>query len=715
MTLFSRVYSGSDEMFAVAEKELAAVIAELGEDAEMKMPDTAYYLACIYAYLGRKVTKLSELREALGEIKEKMAHGNRLDDVFSSGIATAMAAEVIEACKYARTPTPYADTLINGVQKYHGHFSDAEVRELGVPLVTQDIPGFVVAIGPAPSVEEAVALIKGYQTRGIFVFLIGGIIDQAYEAGLNLGFGVRCVPVTDEIWGVGHIISLVERAAMIFGNVQPGDWEEFNEYSFHRIFAFVNAYEPVPDITVACGGGAIAMGFPVITNQTENMWAVPKSLIIQPDTTDFIETSLEARDIKIKVTDIDIPVAFSTAFEGEIIRKKDMRVDINGAASDCFELVKTVDAGAVEDHKIEVIGPDIDTIPEGGTMQLGTIVEVAGKAMQSDFEPVLERKFHAFLNCIEGVMHTGQRDMIRIRVSKDAFDAGFRVKHFGEVLYAKLKSEYDTIIDKCQIKLVTDPAQLAALRAEANIAYNKRDERLKSLTDESVPVFYNCIMCQSFSPSHVCIVTPERLGLCGAVSWLDAKATNELDPSGPCQLVTKERVLDDNLGIWEDVNENVQKYSHGALEQVTLYSIMQDPMTSCGCFECICGIEPFSNGVCIVNREHTGMTPLGMSFSEMASMTGGGVQTPGFMGHGKHFIASKKFMKAEGGIARIVWLPKRLKDEVADRLNATAKELYDIDSFTDMIADETITEDPETLLEFLTNAGHPVFGLEPLM
>ena len=222
-------------------------------------------------------------------------------------------------------------------------------------------------------------------------------------------------------------------------------------------------------------------------------------------------------------------------------------------------------------------------------------------------------------------------------------------------------------------------------------------------------------MCQAFSPSHVCIVTPERLGLCGAVSWLDAKATNELDPSGPCQIVPKAHVIDENIGRWEEVNEAVKKYSQGALESVTLYSIMEDPMTSCGCFECICGIEPFSNGVIIVNREHAGMTPLGMTFSEMASMTGGGVQTPGFMGHGKHFIASKKFMKAEGGIERIVWMPKALKDQVSERVNQTAKELYGIENFCDMVGDETIAEDPETLLAFLTEKGHPVLSMDPLM
>ena len=709
MGLFDRVFRGSDEMYFKAESELNLVISELGESAPMTMPDTAYFLACIYAYLGKKVTTLGELKEALAELRAMMGREYRTKSIFDSGIATACCAEVIEACKYARNPAPYEGT------QYHGHFTDAEVRELGVPLVTRDIPGFVVMIGPAPSVEEAVETVKGYQSRGIFVFLIGGIIEQIHSAGVATGFPVRVVPVGEEIWSVGHVISLVTRATMIFGATEPGDAAAFHEYTFKRIFAFVNAYAPVPDITVACGAGAIKMGFPVITNDTEDMWAVPKSLIINTNTKDWIETSLEARDIKIKITNIEIPVSFSSAFEGEIIRRKDMQVEMDGSRVDCLELVQTKEASEIEDHRIILEGPDFDAFEFGSKIPIAYIVDVAGKNMQTDFEGVMERKFHSWLNCVEGVMHTGQRDMIRIRVSKAAFDAGFRARHLGEVLYAKLKSDFDAVVDKCQVRIYTDPEKVKGLRAQGNHTFDLRDERLRTLTDESVDVFYTCILCQAFSPSHVCIVTPERLGLCGAVSWLDAKATNELDPQGPCQIVPKTRPIDERLGSYEDVDEAVNKYSHGALEQVTLYSIMEDPMTSCGCFECICGIEPLSNGVVIVNREHAGMTPLGMSFSEMASMTGGGVQTPGFMGHGKHFISSKKFMRAEGGPGRIVWLPKALKEQVAEHLNETAKELYGIDNFTDMIADETITEDMEELYAFLTEKGHPVLSMEPLM
>lgn len=709
MTLFERVFNGNDAVYGLTESAIDNAIAQYGEEKAVSFPNTAYSLPCYYSVTGTKVSNLKELKEALGVVKTLMTRNPRLNDAFMSGVATALCAEFIEVLKYIDGAAPYAEPL-------YGHLGDPVIRELGVPLVTGDIPGVAVILGSAPTVEEGVALVKSYQAQGILVTLVGGICDQVAEAGMKTGANVRVIPLGKDVTSVIHVVSVALRAALIFGNITPGDAGALMEYTMKRVPAFVNAFGPLDDVVVACGAGAIALGFPVITNETENIFRVPKSLIVQEDVSKFNATSLEARDIKIKITNIDIPVAFASAFEGEIIRRGDMQVEFDGSRVDCCELVQTKDASEVEDHKIEVIGPEVDEMELGSKNCMVYVVEVAGKNMQADFEPVIERKFHSYINCIEGVYHTGQRDMFRIRISKEAFNAGFRARHFGEVLYAQVKNEFEAVVDKCQVKIYTDPAECHRLRHEvANPIFEKRDERLLTLTDESVDVYYSCIMCQAFSPSHVCVVTPERLGLCGAVSWLDAKATNELDPNGPCQVITKERIIDERIGEYEDVNEAVKKFSQGALEDVSLYSIMEKPMTSCGCFECICGIEPFSNGVCIANREYAGMTPLGMTFPELASMTGGGVQTPGFMGHGKHFIASKKFMKAEGGVQRIVWMPKDLKDQVAERLNATAKELYGIENFTDMIADETIAEDPETLVAFLTEKGHPALGLDPMM
>ena len=707
--LIDRIFNGNDAVYGLTCQAVEEAIAQHGADKAVEFPHTAYCLPCYYAVTGVKVKTLGEMKEALGVIKSLMTREHQLDDALMSGVATALCAEFIEVLKYLDGAEPYSEP-------YYGHLPDSIIRELGVPLVTGDIPGVAVIIGSAPTAQEGVDLVKSYQAQGILVTLVGGIIDQAQELGLKMGYNVRIVPLGKDITSVIHVVSVALRAALIFGNVTPGDAAALIKYTSERVPAFVNAFKPIDDVILAAGAGAIKLGFPVISNEDENITEVPGALIACPNVADFNKVSLEARNIKIKITNIDIPVAFASAFEGEIIRRKDMQVEFDGSRVDCAELVQTRSMDEVEDHKITVVGPDVDEMELGSKNPIAYVVEVAGKRMQPDFEPVIERKFHNYINCIEGVYHTGQRDMQRIRIGKEAYNAGFRIRHIGEVLYTQVKNEFEAVVDKCQVTVYTDPAECTRIRHEVAIpVFDKRDARLENLTDETVDVYYSCILCQAFSPSHVCVVTPERLGLCGAVSWLDAKATNELDPNGPCQIITKERPIDENLGSYEDVDEAVQKFSQGALEHVTLYSIMQDPMTSCGCFECICGIEPFSNGVVIANREYAGMTPLGMTFSEMASMTGGGVQTPGFMGHGKHFISSKKFMKAEGGIEGIVWMPKELKETVAERLNKTAKELYGIDNFTDMIGDETNTTDPEELVAFLTEHNHPALSMDPMM
>ena len=707
--LIDRIFNGNDAVYGLTCQAVEEAIAQHGADKAVEFPHTAYCLPCYYAVTGVKVKTLGEMKEALGVIKSLMTREHQLDDALMSGVATALCAEFIEVLKYLDGAEPYSEP-------YYGHLPDSIIRELGVPLVTGDIPGVAVIIGSAPTAQEGVDLVKSYQAQGILVTLVGGIIDQAQELGLKMGYNVRIVPLGKDITSVIHVVSVALRAALIFGNVTPGDAAALIKYTSERVPAFVNAFKPIDDVILAAGAGAIKLGFPVISNEDENITEVPGALIACPNVADFNKVSLEARNIKIKITNIDIPVAFASAFEGEIIRRKDMQVEFDGSRVDCAELVQTRSMDEVEDHKITVVGPDVDEMELGSKNPIAYVVEVAGKRMQPDFEPVIERKFHNYINCIEGVYHTGQRDMQRIRIGKEAYNAGFRIRHIGEVLYTQVKNEFEAVVDKCQVTVYTDPAECTRIRHEVAIpVFDKRDARLENLTDETVDVYFSCILCQAFSPSHVCVVTPERLGLCGAVSWLDAKATNELDPNGPCQIITKERPIDENLGSYEDVDEAVQKFSQGALEHVTLYSIMQDPMTSCGCFECICGIEPFSNGVVIANREYAGMTPLGMTFSEMASMTGGGVQTPGFMGHGKHFISSKKFMKAEGGIERIVWMPKELKETVAERLNKTAKELYGIDNFTDMIGDETNTTDPEELVAFLTEHNHPALSMDPMM
>ena len=701
------IYGGSNAVAGLTEGAVNDAIAKYGADKEIAFPDTAYFFPTIYAATGVKVKTLGDLPACVGVLKSLITNQEDLGQALNAGLATAVGAEILEGLKYVDGAKPYENE--SGI----GFVSDPIIRSLGVPLVTGDIPGVAVVLGKAENPADVVKVVKDYQSKGIMTFMVGDCIEQCAEGGVKMGLELRVIPLGHDVTSVIHVVTVAIRAALIFGNVQPGALPELLKYTKERVPAFVNTFGPIDSVVVSAGAGAIALGFPVVVDVDLGENQVPGALESVLDHNDTVKKSLELRNIKIKVKELPIPVAFAAAFEGEIIRRADMHNEMWSNKNPTAELVLMKDPSEVEDHKINIIGKDLDQEKD---LALVTYVEVAGKKMQPDFESVIERKFHAWFNYMEGVMHTGQRNQVRVRVSNAAFDAGLRLKDFAEVLYVMIMDEFDAVVDKCQVTLITDPEAAAKFRDEVAIPrYNARDDRLASMTDEAVDRYYTCILCQSFAPAHCCVVTPERLGLCGAVSWLDAKATNELNPNGPCQPIFKEGCLDERTGRYESVNAAIANATHGAVENVTLYSLLEDPMTSCGCFECICGIEPVSNGVIIVNREYSGMTPAGMTFGELASCTGGGVQTPGYMGHGRHFISSKKFCYAEGGIERIVWMPKELKDDVAERLNKTAKELYGIDNFTDMVADETVTTDCEELLNWLTEKEHPVLGMEPLM
>ena len=272
MTLFDRVFGGNDYNYERTVAAIDEAIATYGEGEAVSFPGTAYSLPCYYAVTGVKINNLGEMKAAMETIKAKMTRNNRLHDAFESGIASALCAEFLEALKYLHGATPYAEPEM-------GHLTDAFVRNLGVPLVTGDIPGVAVIIGGADSAEETVALVKSYQAQGMLVSLTGEAVRHVAESGMTTGEGVRVVPLGYEMQSVIHIVSVALRAALIFGNITPGDFPALAKYTMDRVRAFVNAYKPLSDEIVSYGAGAICLGFPVVSNETENMFRVPMSLI----------------------------------------------------------------------------------------------------------------------------------------------------------------------------------------------------------------------------------------------------------------------------------------------------------------------------------------------------------------------------------------------------------------------------------------------------
>ena len=716
---------GAHAIARQAREILDRAIRERGEDAPVEFPNTGYFIPIIYAMTGREVKRLADFRPVMDEVEgllpplvEDRLWLPYLGPALDAGMATLFAEEVIEACRTLVGPPPARDLWL-------GAADDVILRERGIQFVDGTAPGFAAIVGAAPDVETAVKIARKCQERSLYVFMCAhhngtSFSEQLAEGGVQMGWETRLVPFGPDITAAVYSLGFAARVAMSFGGVQAGDFRRNLLYNKARVFAFVLALGKVTDAWYATAAGAINFGFPTIADSD-----IPEILptgvctyehvVSRVPHDQMVEKAIEVRGLKIRIAEVPIPVAFSPAFEGERIRKEDMHAEFGGNRTPAFEWLTSAPSEKVEDGKVEVIGPDIDTVEEGGSLPLGIVIEVAGRKMQPDFEPVLERHTHTFLNHAQGLWHMGQRDINWVRVSKDAYRAGLRLAHFGKILHAMLHEDFSSIVDKVQVRIYTGQEQVVALREKARAVFAERDARLAGMTDESVDIFYSCTLCQSFAPNHVCIITPQRSGLCGAYNWLDGRAAHEINPAGPNQPIQKGTAVDERLGQWERVNQFILQKSSGTIERMSAYSMIMDPMTSCGCFECISAVLPSTNGIMIAPREFPDMTPCGMKFSTLAGTVGGGRQVPGFVGHSKHYITSPKFISADGGFARIVWMPKALKDELRGTLAARAEELgLGGAAFVDQIADETVATTEEEVAAHVAAVGHPVMQMDPM-
>jgi acetyl-CoA synthase len=715
---------GAHAVVAKAEAKLREAIDAKGANEPVAFPNTGYYLPVIYGFTGRKVTKLSELEPVIGLAKELLpaVPASRrwlpyLGETLDAGVATLFAEETIEALKYVIGPNP-----VEGI--YLGAADDTIMRQRGVEFVDGSAPGFAAVVGTAPTNEAAVKLAREMQEKSLYVFIAGSdpagrtFADQLAEEGVELGWDTRLVPFGRDVYAHIYSLGFATRAALAFGGVAPGDYKRMLRYNKNRVFAFVVALNQVDNEKYATAAGAISYGFPTIA-ETAIPEILPRGVttyehvVSSVPVDEIVGKAIEVRGLKIVITKVPIPVSYGPAFEGERVRKENLQIEFGGRRGPCFEILQMKEMNQVEDGKITVHGPEIDDIAEGGWLPLGIVVDVAGRKMQKDFEPVLERKIHDYVNGAEGIQHIGQRDIAWIRISKGAAGKGFKIKHLGDILYAKLKSDFSAIVDKVSVNLYTTPEKVQELMADARQVYSERNVRVANLKDDTVDVFYSCTLCQSFAPNHICVVSPQRLGLCGSVNWLDGKASFEINPAGPNQPIAKGSCLDPVKGEYAGISDYVMQKSNGTVDRVTMYSIMDAPMTSCGCFECIAMLIPEANGVMIVSRDDSSMTPSGMTFSTLAGTAGGGLQTPGLMGHGKYYITTEKYLSAEGGFQRIVWMSSNLKESMADDLKAVCERLGDPD-LLDKIADERVATTVDELLPFLEAKGHPALAMDPI-
>jgi acetyl-CoA synthase len=729
---------GAHAVIADAEATLKDALQKMGPETPVAFTSTSYFLPVIFGFTGQKITKLGDMPVALQHARSLLPPVPRdnlwlpyLGETLDAGVATLFAEEIIEGIRFAKGQQP---EQYNG-HKLNGPIDDVQMRSWGIQMVDGRMPGFAAIVGAAKSNEVAVEIVRQLQSRGQLVFLCSqsngrSIIDQLRESGVDLGYDTFTVTFGTDTYSAVYALGYATRAALSFGNVAAGDIRKILLYNKFRCFAFVLALGQVDDVKYATAAGAINYGFPVIadtvipnilpTGVTRYAHVVSLPFDDLPGKDDIekaqrlVQRCVEIRGIKIKIAQVPIPVAYGPAFEGEVVRRENLRIEYGGKGSMCFELLTTKSLDEVEDGKITVVGPEIDAVPDGAKVPLAIVIEVAGRKMQTDFEPVLERQIHHFVNGAEGIQHIGQRDIAWLRFSKSAVNKGFQLKHLGDILHANYHNHFGAIVDKVQITLYSEPEKVKDLMEKARAIYGERNVRIAGLTDEAVDTFYSCSLCQSFAPTHICVINPERVGLCGAYNWLDCRASYEINPTGPNKPVAKGKVIDAAKGEWEGVNKFVYENTQMKTDRFTLYSIMDQPMTTCGCCECVMVLLPECNGFMLVSRDDYGMTPCGMTFTTLMGTVGGGLQTPGMMGVGKYYLLSKKFVSTEGGIKRVVWLSKNLKESMEEELKAVC-EREGVPDLLDKMGDGSIATTVEDLLPFLEQKGHPALTMAPLI
>ncbi len=725
----SAAIRGAKNIIDMAEQTYEDALVKFGPEQEVSFPNTAYFLPIIYSILGAKVEKLGDMKEIFQECRKLLPDVVTEDlwlpylaPALDAGMATFFAEEMFEAIRYLNEPNFYTKTEDPTEDNlWLGAADDVIFRKRGVEFVDGTAPGFAAIMGTPDDPETASKIALELQEKNLYIFMHDqtngkNMAELLVENDVQVGWNTRLVPFGKSYTSAVFAIGFACRVALAFGGIKPGDYRGNLLYNKDRTFAFIMAFGPVSDEWYANAAGAINWGFPTISD-----WDIPEVLptgictyehvVSKVPHDEIVQKAIEVRGLKVNVTKIDIPMSFGPAFEGERIRKDDLYMECGGGRTTGVEVLISKEMDEIEDGAVIMEGPDISDIEEGQNLPIGILVEVAGREMQSDFEPILERQFHHLMNYIQGIMHIGQRNIMWIRIGKAAVEKGFSFKHLGVVLHGKLHQEFGAILDKVQVKIYTVQEKVDEGMELAKQVYAERDLRLGSMTDETEDVFYSCTLCQSFAPSHVCVITPERIGMCGAYNWLDGKASYQINPTGPNQPIEKGECTDEANGYYTGINEFVAQASRGAVTEVSCYSLMNNPMTACGCFEAIAAMLPQCNGIMVVNRDYMGMTPSGMKFTTLAGMAGGGMQTPGFMGVSKHYLTSRKLFMAEGGLKRVVWLPKMLKEEIEEKLRKRCEEIG-MPELYDMIATEEQGTTEEEILEFLKEKGHPALEMD---
>lgn len=400
------------------------------------------------------------------------------------------------------------------------------------------------------------------------------------------------------------------------------------------------------------------------------------------------------------------------------IRRGEYHAEFGGPKTDytgCIMIDICEHADEVEDRVVKVYGPELDEILPESTLPVAMHMKAWGKDMTFDHMEYMARVLANGMMSAEGWTFLGAVFEPWMRVSKKVVQKyNYTFGKFGQIYRAYVVTTVPLVEKFEAIFVVGEPTEGGLVEGAAKPASKEVMQELlerlhkkqdfydayaKMLQDEDVDLFYGCTLCKMIAPNHACVVSPSNIPFCGFATWAGLKVTSEIEAGGFTFPIEKGERVDPDFFWYEGVDNEMYHRSNFAYKHFFLNSCIVYPATNCGCFEAGAFYIPEVDGVGLVHRRYIGDTPLGVPFSTLAGFMSGGEQNHGFKGISLRNMMMKHFLADDGGWDRIVWMPKTVKEEVADAL---PEEVYD------KIATEEDAIDPEELREWLRKKDHPI-------
>ena len=605
-----------------------------------KFKNTEYPLPIKSAFLGEKQIHCSALRKDLikkqdGDVKDLLE-------------PLLLAAELYEASCQDNEQYFLSDSQ---VQSYV--FSGSKWKA-----------GWVLVLG-GDDKEELVAKL---QEKDFLVF-----IDQPnVKNTVYIGNRATC-PI--------YFLQLMVRYGMIWGQISPGDDHSLGHFLEKDMPGFIIIYKDLDPLKYLIALGLMKLGAPAVVTET---FPFPYGFFVCADTIDdIIEKSsrfpnLRRRYFKdeiISLPDYCNPASANETFES---------VHSIGGTGPSFLCVKPA---AKVSRSLKTIGDRSN--------EIGILIEIAEKHFSDDITLIVEKTALKSLNYISGLHASMEYQVLRLDFAQDA---SINETMIADAIYWGIRSEYPCI-KNIAVKIIYDHEELIT-EFDKTEKYNKqRLDCIENMTEENTDIFCICTECRPFSLVHTCVATPERVPMCGSRTYASIKAAAYFGSSTipwqrqsekliPLRSVCKKgRIINSGIGEYDGINKAYRKMTHGKMQRVYLHSLRKFPHTSCGCFQALAFWIKSVQGIGIISRHSTAVTPDGQTWEKLANRAGG-KQSPGVTGISLEYIRSKSFLRGDGGLSNVVWVDSVLYAKIKDlfRPNQKVATEKDVHSITELLA-----------------------------